>query len=251
MKVLIIEDEKPAVDRLRRLLSEADNKIEIMQVLESVESSVNWLSNNPPPDLIFMDIQLDDGTCFEIFEAVRIEVPVIFVTAYNEYAIRAFKVNSIDYLLKPTDLPSLKTALNKYRKLYRGTIEGHDKIMSIYEQLVKNYKTRFFIKTGTHFKSIQATDIECFFISERSVFLRTLAGRSYDLDYSLDQIEKLVDPGMFFRINRNHLVNIHAVTDILIYSTSRLRLRLKNDQENEALIVSREKVNEFRKWMDR
>ncbi len=249
MKVVIVEDERLAAEKLRRLLIQVDPGVEILTVLESVEESVNWFLTNETPDLVFMDIQLDDGISFEIFDAVKIESPVIFTTAFDEYAIRAFKVNSIDYLLKPIEKNALENSIQKFRKIYSGK-DFNTKISKVFEQISKNYKTRFLVKIGTHFHSVPVEDISCFFVEERATFLKTTSAKNYDLDYSLDQIQKLVDPDLFFRINRNFLVNINSISEILSYSTSRLKLKL-DDFTSEGLIVSRDKVAEFKLWMDR
>jgi DNA-binding LytR/AlgR family response regulator len=251
MKVLVIEDEKPASDKLKQLLKEFNKSIVVLDTLETVEQSINWFSNNPTPDLIFMDIQLADGVCFEIFEEVTIETPVIFTTAYDEYALKAFKVNSIDYILKPVDAESVATAIRKFEKVYQQADKMNDKLERLYEQLLHSYKTRFFVKIGPRYKSVQVEEIESFFINERCTFLKTRSGKNYDVDYSLEQLEKLVNPQYFFRINRNYLIHIDSITDILSYSTSRLKLKLKNDPDNEELIVSRDKIKEFKRWMDK
>lgn len=249
MKVVIIEDERLAAEKLESLLKQVDAEIEVVAKLESVEESVNWLISNPNPHLIFMDIQLDDGISFEIFDAVKVEAPVIFTTAFDQYAIRAFKVNSVDYLLKPIDREALETALEKYRKIFR--LAGmEDKLSKVFEQLAKPWKTRFFVKVGVHFQSVPVEEICCFFVEERCSFLKTQAGKNYTLDYSLDQLQKRVDPELFFRINRNFIVNINCIAEIISYSTNRLKLKLKNFND-EGLIVSRDKVPEFKQWLDR
>jgi len=250
MNVLIIEDERLAAEKLLKLLSESGKEINVQAILESVEASINWLSNNPSPDLIFMDIQLDDGVCFEIYESIEITTPVIFTTAYDEYAIKAFKVNSVDYLLKPIDLEDLIKAIDKYQGLYKDHEVSNDKISHIYDQLVKKFKTRFFVKIGIHFQSVIVEDIACFFIQERGTFLKTKVGKNYDLDYSLDQVQKMVDPEQFFRINRNYIINLDSITDIVGYSSNRLRVMLKNFDHLD-LIVSRDKTTEFKRWLDR
>jgi len=250
MKVVIVEDEKLAAEKLQYLIHQVDSRIEVLQVLESVEDSVNWFSQNNPPDLIFMDIQLDDGISFEIFDAVKIEAPVIFTTAFDEYAIRAFKVNSVDYLLKPVELENLKIAISKFKKVFSENITFEAKISQVFKQLSKNYKSRFFIKIGTRFQSIPVENICCFFVQERCTFLKTNEGKTYDLDHSLEQLQKLIDPNQFFRINRNFMVNINSIDEIISYSTTRLKLKLKRGI-NEDLIVSRDKVSEFKHWMDR
>jgi len=250
MKVLIIEDEYLAAEKLAQLLYETEPKIEVIAVLESVEESVNWFASNPSPDLIFMDIQLDDGISFEIFENAKIEVPIIFTTAFDEYAIRAFKVNSIDYLLKPIEENALKTAIEKFKKLFVKKESFEDKVSRVIEQISQKYKIRFFIKIGSKYQSVPVNDICCFFVEERSTFLKTITGKIYDLDYSLDQILIKVDPSQFFRINRNFLININCIDEIISFSSSRLKLKLKS-KTNADLIVSRDKVSEFKRWMDR
>ena len=249
MKVVIIEDERLAAEKLTSLLKQVDAEIEVVAKLESVEESVNWLTSNPTPDLIFMDIQLDDGISFEIFDAVKVEAPVIFTTAFDQYAIRAFKVNSVDYLLKPIDMETLEVALRKYRKIFRPA-GMEEKLSKVFEQLAKPWKTRFFVKVGLHFQSVPVEEICCFFVEERCSFLKTQTGKNYALDYSLDQLQKRVDPELFFRINRNFMVNINCIAEIISYSTNRLKLKLKNFND-EGLIVSRDKVSEFKQWLDR
>lgn len=250
MKVLIIEDERPASQKLIRLLREADPAIEVTGVLSSVEQSVNWLVGNKSPELIFMDIQLEDGLCFEIFEKVRIEAPVIFTTAYNEYALKAFKVNSIDYLLKPIDPAELRSAIDKFNSIHRAK-QHYARYESVIRQFPLRSKERFLIKIGEHYKSVPTTDIACFYILERSVFLLTCSGKSYPVDYSLDKIEQLVDPGLFFRVNRNFIVNYYAVQDMIAYSSSRIKIVLANRIGQEDILVSRERVPGFKQWMDR
>ena len=251
MKVLIIEDEKPAADKLKRMLTDKVEGIIILDILETVEGSINWFMNNPAPDLIFMDIQLNDGISFEIFESVKISAPVIFTTAYDEYAIRAFKVNSIDYLLKPIEAVALLKSIEKFKTLYPTGKADHNKIDLLYSQLVKKFKTRFFIKFGSHCRSVMTEDIKYFFIVERSTFMKTFPGKIFDVDYSLDQLENILDPEKFFRINRKFIINLASITDIITWSSNRLKLKLSNEEDNLELVVSREKVSEFKKLLDR
>jgi len=250
MRILIIEDEHLAAEKLEKMLLSLDTSIRVAGKLQSVVESVNWLNEYPAPDLIFMDIQLDDGICFEIFDAVKITTPVIFTTAYDSYAIKAFKVNSVDYLLKPIDKAALAGALEKFRSLYEKEKPDSKALGQLLEKMAITYKTRFFVKIGNHFHSVPTEEIDCFFIRERAVFIKTTAGKNFDVDYSLDQIQKKVDPEKFFRINRNYLVNIDAIRDIYSYSSSRLGIKL-NMLDHLDLIVSREKVNDFKKWLDR
>lgn len=247
MKVVIVEDEALAAEKLQRLLQKVDVQIEVVKVLESVEEAVNWFSQNTVPDLVFMDIQLDDGISFDIFDAIKMDVPVIFTTAYNEYAIRAFKVNSVDYLLKPIEAEALSAAIQKFRKHFEASGDFEAKISKVFNQLSVKYKSRFFVKVGIHFQSIAVEKICCFFVEERCTFMKTTDGKTYDLDYSLEQLQNMVDPGQFFRINRNYLVNINCIGEIISYSTNRLKLMIGKTEQ----IVSREKVTEFKQWMDR
>ncbi len=247
MRIVIVEDEALAAEKLQRLLQKVDAQIEVVKVLESVEEAVNWFSQNIAPDLIFMDIQLDDGISFEIFDAIKMDVPVIFTTAYNEYAIRAFKVNSVDYLLKPIEAEALSAAIQKFRKHFGESGDFEAKITKVFSQLSAKYKSRFFVKVGIHFQSIPVEKICCFFVEERCTFLKTTEGKTYDLDYSLEQLQNMIDPGQFFRINRNYLVNINCIGEIISYSTNRLKLNIGKTEQ----IISRDKVTEFKLWMDR
>jgi DNA-binding LytR/AlgR family response regulator len=249
MKVLIIEDEKPAAHKLIRLLGEINPDIEIIDVLKSVEDSINWFLHNSKPDLIFMDIQLEDGICFEIFESKPIHTPIIFTTAYDEYTLRAFKVNSIDYLLKPIDSDELKNAIDKFNVHYKQT--NYSRFESIINELQPKTKERFLIKIGEHYKSVQTSTINCFYIKERCNFIHVNKGKNYPIDYSLDKIEQLIDSKSFFRINRNFIINFSAIQDIIAYSSNRLKIILKDWTENEEIIVSRERVSNFKEWMDR
>jgi len=252
MKVLIVEDEHLASQKLKQLLLKIDDSIQIMDILESVHATIDWISNHPRPDLIFMDIQLDDGVCFEIFNTIEINTPVIFTTAYDQYAIKAFKVNSVDYLLKPISGEDLAAALKKFNQRYPVEDRQHEKINLLYDQLVKKeYKSRFFVKLGTHFFSISTTDIACFYIRERSTFIKSKVGKNFDIDFSLEQVQSMVDPDQFFRINRIYIVNLDSITDIINYSTNRLKIKLKNFEHLEDLIVSREKTSDFKQWLDR
>ncbi len=252
MKVLIIEDEKLAARRLEKLIKQYDPAIEVVGKLDSVKSTVKWLESNPQPDLAFLDIQLADGLSFEIFEQTILESPVIFTTAFDEYAIRAFKVNSIDYLLKPIDLEELTGAIEKYKKTQPNTdniVRRHifDNVLNL---LTDNYKQRFVIKVGEHIRSIPVDDILYFYSLEKATFLHTSDDRNYVIDYSLEQIEKLVDPEKFFRINRRYIISLNSFTDIISYTNSRLKIELLHSDDND-VIVAREKTQSFKKWLDR
>lgn len=250
MKIVIIEDERLAAEKLQQQIEEVIPGVEIFEILESVEEAINWFVANPTPDLIFMDIQLDDGISFEIFNEVNVEAPVIFTTAYDKYAIRAFKVNSVDYLLKPIEKKALRASIEKFNKIHSENKSFEDKVTKVIEQISRRYKSRFFIKIGTRFHSVPVSQICCFYVEERSTFLQTMNGKRYDIDPSLDQLQKMVNPESFFRVNRNFLVNINAIQEVFSYSTNRLKLKM-NVESSEDIIVSRDRVAEFKGWMDK
>lgn len=250
MNVLIVEDEKPAADKLVRLLKETKEQINVVDVLTSVEKTAKWFLNKIPVDLIFMDIELEDGNCFEIFEICSVQTPVIFTTAYDEYTLKAFKVNSVDYLLKPIASEELEKAIEKYKTIHLKNEIGKD-LLAIIDQMKPKKKERFLVKIGDRLKSIQIADVICFYIEERCTFLMTSSGKNYPLDFSLDKLEQMIDPGVFFRVNRNVIVCAESIRDIVSYSSSRLKLTIAHWKESEPLIVSRERVAEFKQWMDR
>jgi DNA-binding LytR/AlgR family response regulator len=251
MKILIIENETPAADRITRVLKKIDKSITILGVVETVEESVNRLQEKPLPDLILMDIQLDDGLCFEIFEIINVDTPIIFTTAYDEFTLRAFKVNSIDYLLKPIQEEPLRAAIEKYRKLYADKDPFKRDFSQLLNEFRNQYKSRFLIKIGEKFRSVKAGEVSHFYISERSVFMCDNQGRDYGIDYSLEQLESILDPRKFFRINRECIVSIDVITMMYSYSSSRLQLTLKDKEKSELFVVSRDKVVPFKKWVDK
>jgi len=250
MKVLIVEDERPASQKLIRLLGEIDPGIEVMDVLRSVEETINWFLTHSNPDLVFMDIQLDDGICFEIFENCDIKAPVVFTTAYDAYSLKAFKVNSVDYLLKPVVKDELKNAIEKFKTVHRQTMD-FAKIESFINGKQAKTKERFLIKIGEHYRSVQTTSINCFFIKERGYFIKVDNGKKYAIDYSLDKVEQLVEARLFFRISRNFIINFSAIQDIVVYSSNRLKVILTNWTEKDEILVSRERIADFKEWMDR
>ncbi|GET31533.1 DNA-binding response regulator [Prolixibacter bellariivorans] len=251
MNVLITENENPAVEGLVGLLKKIDTDINIIGITQTVESTINWFQSHPNPDLIFMDIQLDDGLCFELFETMKIDIPVIFTTAYDEYMLSAFKVNSVDYLLKPIEESNLRRAIEKFKSIHYNASKNNEVIRQLLNELNKGYKNRFLIRVGENYKSIPDKEIACFYIMERATFLRTLADKDYAIDYSLDNLQEKIDPDKFFRINRNCIVNINEIDDIHSYSSSRLKIKLNSDKPIYDLIVSKDKVREFKKWIDK
>jgi DNA-binding LytR/AlgR family response regulator len=252
MKVLIVEDEKPAARRLTRLLE--SRNMTVVTALHSVAEAVTWFSSNPHPELIFLDIQLSDGLSFEIFEHVEVKSNIIFTTAYDEYALKAFKLKSIDYLLKPIDEDDLDTALEKF-KAFKSN--ASDAVNIDIEQL-KNmlttdskttYKNRFTTKIGQHLKLVNTQDIECFYSMNKGTFLYNNDNRSYLLDYTMSDLEAILDPKLFYRINRGYFVNINSIKDIISYTNSRLELKLNNYKEEE-VIVARDRVKDFKQWLE-
>lgn len=251
MKILIVEDERPAAERLISLLRKTGLPVEILDVTESVEKTVNWLTSHPDPDLIMMDIQLEDGISFEIFESVKVLAPVIFITAYDSYAIKAFRVNSIDYLLKPVEPEDLERAMNKYAQMY-GTFLPLTRDWSAFAaQVALPRKERFLVKAGQRFRSVAANQVATFLAAEGGTFLKTFTGQQYDVDYSLDQLEKLLNPELFFRVSRCCLVNIDAISEVIPLSGSKLKIRIKNEVSPEGILVSRDRIHALKKWMDR
>lgn len=252
-KVLIIEDEKPAAEWLSQLILRFDSRISILAVIDSVRGAKEWFEHHTIPDLAFMDIQLADGLSFEIFEQVKVPCPVIFTTAYEEYAIRAFKVNSVDYLLKPIAWSDLESAFHKFAN-QKEKVEAApgltlELLNKVKDMLRKQYKTRFVIKVGDHLKSIPVEDILFFYSLDKATYLCTSDFRTYTVDYSLDHISEMVDEHRFFRINRKYILSNHSIADIVVYSNSRLKIKLKKPDE-ESIIVSREKVQDFKEWLD-
>ncbi len=249
MNCLILEDEKVAAEKLVGLIKKYDPSINITEIIQSVEDAVQWLNTHRSPDLIFMDIQLSDGLSFEIFEQTVVKIPVIFTTAYDEYTLKAFKVNSIDYLLKPISLDELKNAIDKYKENNLPKEVPAQVFESIMQSLTKKYKCKFVIKVGEHIKVFTTQDIQCFYSMEKYNFLQNNAGRDYAINYSLDQLEELLDPKRFFRINRSFIVSSSSISDIISFSNSRLKVKLHSNKSDD-LIVSREKVQDFKKWLE-
>ncbi len=248
MNILIIEDEYPAAQKLIRMLTTNFDDISIIGVLESVVQATNWFLAHKQPDLIFMDIQLEDGISFEIFENCSVSAPVIFTTAYNEYALKAFKVNSIDYLLKPIDETELNHAIQKYRKVFQPI--NNVAYQHVIESVSPKRRERLLIKLGQRYKSIVISDINCFYAKERSVFIHCKGNKIYPIDFSLEKVKSFIDERVFFRVSRNYIVNFHSIKDIVIYSSNRLKLCLY-DWNDETILVSRERVADFKKWIDR
>jgi len=254
LKVLIVEDETPAAEKLERYLNKFDPAIKVIEKIGTVKEAVRWLQTNQSEiDLIFMDIQLHDGLSFQIFQQVDVQKPVIFITAYDAFALEAFKVNSIDYLLKPITATDLSNSLRKLESLRsqlqwdRAKTEQIVKVFS--ESPVQNFKTRFMVKLGDHIRSITTDQISFFYADGRDVYLVTNQLRKFIIDYTLEGLEEVLDRKVFYRLNRSYIVNISAIQDVVVYSNSRLKIALAVKWENE-IIVSREKVGDFKEWFD-
>lgn len=251
MNIIIIEDEKPSARRLQRMLNALD--VETQTMLHSVEESIAWFKNNKHPDLIFLDIQLSDGLSFEIFEAIDIKSAIIFTTAYDEYALQAFKLNSIDYLLKPIVDEELDKAVQKFKERLPQskpvTLDFNDIKKLLVNPIDREYKKRFSIKVGQHLKLINIEDIECFYSENKGTYLYTKEGRNYLLDTTLELLENELEPQTFFRINRKFFVNINAIKDMVSYTNSRLQIKLNSYNEQD-VIVARERVKDFKAWLE-
>lgn len=256
MNVFIIEDEQLAVLKLTKLLAEVDPKVNVTGTAASITGAVSLLQESPAPELIFMDIELADGQSFEIFEQISVPAPVIFTTSYDEYAIKAFKVNSIDYLLKPVKKHELAASLKKHETIY-GQGGKPDisavAIDSLVEQLRKQiqpveYRNRFLVRHLSQWMPIEVGEIAYFYSEEGVTLFRTAANQKYSLDYALDELEQLLDPKQFFRANRQYLVSVSAVSQIHAYFNNKLKLTLK-PATNEEVLISRERATDFKKWM--
>jgi DNA-binding LytR/AlgR family response regulator len=251
MKIIIIEDEKPSARRLKRMISELG--FEVHAMLHSVSESITWFEQNKHPDLILLDIQLSDGLSFEIFEKVAVNSAIIFTTAYDEYALKAFKLNSIDYLLKPIDEDELKVAIDKFKMNQPQTQNLQVDLNQIRKLLVnpfeKKFKERFSVKIGQHIKVVPTNTIECIYSENKGTYIFTNEGREYLIEGTLEGIESSLDSNQFFRVNRKYFVNINAIKDIVSFTNSRLELKLNSYNSNE-IIVSRERVKPFKNWID-
>ena len=250
MNIIIIEDEKPAARLLQRKIEKLE--LQVNTLLHSVEESMNWFQNNSHPDLIFLDIQLSDGLSFEIFEQINIKSAVIFTTAYDEYALRAFKLNSIDYLLKPIDEEELATAISKFQNQFQQHNINSLDFEAIKRMLVnpvsKDYRKRFSVKIGQQLKVIDVAEIECFYSENKGTYIHTLDNRDYLIDSSLEVVESELNPKDFFRINRKFIIPMQSVKEIQVYSNSRLKISLPTYKADE-VIVARERVSDFKEWL--
>ncbi len=257
MKVLIIEDELFAQNELKRLLKVLDPEIEILECLDSIEESIDWLTTNDEPDLIFLDVQLSDGLSFEIFQQVEINTPIIFTTAFDQYAVQAFKLNSVDYLMKPIDKEELQNALEKYHEIHGSQEQKVEmtldstKIQKLLEMnLGKEYKKRFIIKTGDKLRHVAVEDIAYFYSEDDYTYLVAQENAKFIIAFKLDELVTLLDPNEFFRLSRKYIANIHSIKLVNKYFNSRLEVILEPPTKDQ-ILISRVRVPEFMQWLER
>jgi two-component system, LytTR family, response regulator LytT len=255
MKILIVEDEPLAARKLQKLVLEIDPSVEIVGMTDSIESSVEWLESNPPPTLILMDIELADGQSFDIFNRTEVRSTIIFTTAYDEFALKAFKVNSIDYLLKPVRKEDLSKALDKFKSLKSANsqADSHINLEKLLTELrqtqaIKSYRDRFLVKQGQKLITVEATEVAYMFAEDRVNFIRNKSGQKFIIDYSLDELESQLDPSVFFRLNRKFIAQAKSIESVHPYFNGKLKIHLKPAVEEEVL-VSREKASDFKAWM--
>jgi len=248
MKIVIVEDELPAYNRLCKLMAETVMTPEIIAHLDSVEAAAAWFSRHPAPDVVFMDIHLADGSAFDLFRQTQIDCPVIFTTAYDQYAVEAFKTTGIDYLLKPVRKEELQQAVQKLGRLSQIFSKKDEATQAgIFPSAV--YKRRFIIRFGAYIKTLLAADIAYCFTARRATCVRTFRGETYPIDHNLDALEQLLDPADFFRVNRQYLVHLKSIDSMRIYSKARVLLTLA-PAAGEELVVSSEKSAKFKQWLE-
>ena len=252
MNILIVEDEELAQKKLQKTLAAVEPSAKVVGITDSIQSTVEWLQKNESADLILMDIELADGQSFEVFNLIDVKAPVIFTTSYDEFALKAFKVNSVDYLLKPIQSEDLQAALAKYKKVtvaQKGDLNIETLVKQIQKQLQpKDYRKRFLVKHAQKLVSIEVEEIGFFYSDGRLNFFKTNDGKKFVVDYTMDELEDMLDPERFFRISRSFFVSVNSIEKIDDYFGNRLLLQLTPDVDKEPL-VSREKVAEFKKWM--
>ncbi len=250
-KILIIEDEEAAAARLQKMILQEMPDAEVLPPLVSIAQAIAWLSSHPEPDLLFLDVHLADGQSFEIFNSINVHAPIVFTTAYDQYALAAFTVNSIDYLLKPVKKEELKRALNKYSS-FAGQVKSpvdFANLLTTLQTQAATYKQRFVVRYGEHIKTIETADIAYFYTENKINFLVTKENKRFAIDLNLDQLETVLDPHKFFRINRQFVIGFHSISEMLTYSKSRVFIKLNPASRHET-IVSSERAAAFKKWLD-
>ncbi len=252
-KVLIVEDEMPTARKLKHCITEIDSDFDVIDILDSVDSTIEYLQNNSI-DLIFLDIHLADGNCFKIFDRIEVDTPIIFTTAYNQYALEAFKQVSVDYLLKPLEKEHLKLAIEKFKKIHQRELRQKNhldlKELKKFLDLTENskFQERFLVQYRDVIKTIKTSDISSFFSENKSVFIQTFEGKIYDINYTLEQLETKLDPRIYYRVNRKCIVHIDSVLEAVIYSSSKLKLNIKPSLPFD-IIISTKKSPRFKQWL--
>ncbi|MFK5854751.1 MAG: LytTR family DNA-binding domain-containing protein [Bacteroidota bacterium] len=255
INVLIVEDEPHAQIEMKRLFTNCSYNIHVIDCIDSVEDAINWINNNPEPDIMFFDIQLSDGLSFEIFNHINVKAPIIFTTAFDEYAIKAFKVNSIDYLLKPVKQNELDAALDKFHSLVISGKNNEsglkiEQIQKLFELNKPTYKSRFITKIGDQIKHISINEIAYFMAEDNEVMLVTMNNKHFIIDYTLSQLDSLLNPETFFKANRSFILNISSIKKISKYFNSRMHIELE-PKTSDAVLISRVRVPEFLNWIDK
>ncbi|MEM6844042.1 MAG: LytTR family DNA-binding domain-containing protein [Bacteroidota bacterium] len=250
MDVLIVEDEPLASDRLTELIAQCDDSIRVKNTFDTVEDCVEFFAKGSSVDLMFLDIQLSDGISFEIFNRIDIDIPVVFTTAYDQYALQAFKVNSIDYLLKPIDPAELQDALQRFVRQQIRPVADYRLLQQMHTRLNPPYQSRFLVKSGNHYHAIVQNEIAYFQADGKIVYLVTQEGKRFVIDYTMERLEHdLLPPETFFRVNRSFTINVESIRDIQNYANGRLKLTLQPSSEQD-VVVSREKVAFFKAWLN-
>jgi two-component system LytT family response regulator len=248
MKVIILEDENRAVNHLKRLIERVAPEMEVTGVFETIRDTVEYLEQEPHLDLIFSDVQLADGTSFEIFSKVNVRCPIIFTTAYDTYAIEAFNANGIDYLLKPIEEERLRKAIDKARK-FTSNMALENLLMQRTDPGSRQSRSRFMVRVGEKIRTIMVEDILAFYSFEKTTYLHTSSHRNYIIDYSLEELENMLDRDRFFRINRKYIVSIEACSQIIVWSNNRLKIDIEGI-DDQKIVVARERVRDFKSWLD-
>lgn len=245
----MLEDEEPAAKRLQKLLKEMGEPMEVLGIIDSISSAKQWLQQHTHPNLMLVDIHLADGVSLELFKQIEVKCPVIFTTAYDEYALQAFKLNSIDYLLKPIKKDELQNALLKFKKLTAPPPINVQQLLETMQQVPsEKYRERFVIRYGEHIKTVETKDAAYFYTESRANFLVTNDAKRYVIDFNLDQLEQMLNPAVFFRINRQFIISIHSIDEMVSWTKARVLVRLKPPSKHET-IVSTERSAEFKKWL--
>jgi len=250
MRVLIVEDEIAAARRLSKMLLELEPSAQILGITDSVSSTVEWLQSNPEPDLILLDIHLADGVSFKVFNQVKVKCPIIFTTAFDQYAIQAFKLNSVDYLLKPINPEDLKFSLNKFKEKQSPSNNfDFEKILAEIRKPQQGYQQRFVVQFADKLKAIEIDSVAYFIAMEKSVFLVSVDNHRYAIDYTMEKLETVLNPKSFFRVNRKFIVSFKAIKNMYFYSKSRVKLELNPAVDSE-VIVSTERSSDFKEWLN-